>query len=282
MKLTADNLPSYKHPPVVEVVLSSQFAAIERLTAAHLGLLWEKFRGEFPETEQHPPAPHQVETFGQLRSLRNELSMRLINEFPIPRFWFKDQNGNQLVQVQSDRFMHNWRKKEECDNYPRYPEIRRKFIDELRLFEKFLSSEKLGSLVFDQCEITYFNHIVPLSHPSKSTPNPEDVVTFLSNVIGKELNCVPDDVKSVQKFPITENGAQIGRLHIEFQSGVRLTDNIPIFILNLTARMAPRESTIDGVLERLDLGRIWIIKAFQACSTETMRVAWGEYYEPDN
>jgi uncharacterized protein (TIGR04255 family) len=271
-------LPSYKNAPVTEVVLSSQFASIEGMTAAHLGLLWHSFRQDFPEAEQHPPVDHQVETFGHFRPIKQDILFQLVNEVPVPRCWFKDPSGNQLIQVQADRFMHNWRKRSDSDQYPRYPDIRGRFSDELHMFEDFAVKENLGPLHFNQCEITYINHI-PAGPEWSKLSDLEKVVTFWSDSVGKALKAIPEDVKCSQRFIISEDGQNIGRLYVELQSGLRLSDKMPVFMLNLTARLNPATPDIEGILKRLDLGRIWIIEAFQACGSKLMRESWGEYYE---
>ena len=43
--------PSYKDPPVIEVVLSVQFEPLKEFGLAHFGMLWPKFQREFPLTE---------------------------------------------------------------------------------------------------------------------------------------------------------------------------------------------------------------------------------------
>ncbi len=41
--------PSFERPPVIEVVLSAQFAPLSELRVPHLGLLWNDYKSEFPE-----------------------------------------------------------------------------------------------------------------------------------------------------------------------------------------------------------------------------------------
>ena len=271
-------MPSYKNPPVVEVVLSAQFAALDRLTAPHFGLLWQKFRDEFPEVEQHAPIEHVVEAFGNFRSFKSDISFQVMDSPPVPRCWFKNPKGTQLIQVQDDRFMHNWRKTSEIENYPRYPDIRNRFIDELKLFEQFVTTESLGPLVYDQCEVTYISHI-PQSAEWKSVGDLDKVLTVWSNKFCENFGAEPEDVKINQRFSIFEKEEPVGRLHLDMRSGLKLPDKSPILVLNLTSRLSPASPNIEGVLQRLDLGRIYIVNAFRSMSTETMRQAWGEYYE---
>jgi hypothetical protein len=89
-----------------------------------------------------------------------KLNVRFEMGVPVPRCWFLNDAGTELIQVQQDRFIHNWRKVGEKDEYPRYPHIRATFKKELTTFCELLDSEKLGEFTPNQCEVTSVNHIV--------------------------------------------------------------------------------------------------------------------------
>ena len=105
-------LPDFERPPVIEVALSVQFKRLEALRSAHLGLLWAKFRPEgFPRTEDHAPLEPAFERFDP-NLLRTQLGIevRASDLPPLPRVWFLNEAGSELIQIQRDRFVHNWRK----------------------------------------------------------------------------------------------------------------------------------------------------------------------------
>ena len=52
-----EDLPDFRKPPLAETVLSLQFEPVAELTTAHVGLLWARFRKQFPMIEEHPPLP---------------------------------------------------------------------------------------------------------------------------------------------------------------------------------------------------------------------------------
>ena len=56
-------LPDFSNPPVTEVVVGFQFNAIGKFVTAHVGLLWDEFKNEFPDAEEHPPVMPAFETF---------------------------------------------------------------------------------------------------------------------------------------------------------------------------------------------------------------------------
>jgi uncharacterized protein (TIGR04255 family) len=61
-----------------------------------------------------------------------------MSSFPMPRLWFTSEDGHQLVQVQHDLFILNWRKLDPPADYPRYERLRQRLIDEIGVFEEFL------------------------------------------------------------------------------------------------------------------------------------------------
>jgi uncharacterized protein (TIGR04255 family) len=154
-------LPDYGNPPVVEVVLSVQFDPLPALGLVQLGCLWKEFKERFPKTEEHPPLPTVIETFGARRDQRIETRFEMLDVPPAPRLWFLTEAGDELIQVQKDRFIHNWRKQGDGEGkeYPRYRHVRDVFVRELNAFKDFLRREGLGQPVINQCEVTYFNHL---------------------------------------------------------------------------------------------------------------------------
>ena len=155
-ELERPDIPDFEHAPVAEVALSTQFGPLEKLRLAHLGLLWGRFRELYPVIQEHNPLANPVEQFGQKPSTpqRNRVE---ISDTPEARFWFLDEPGSHLIQVQRDRFVRNWRGT--GDDYPRYERIRKSFIEDYTTFVEFLEKEKIGSPETRQVEVTYVNHI---------------------------------------------------------------------------------------------------------------------------
>ena len=48
-------LPSYKNPPVNEVVCGLRFNISDKLQIPHIGLLWDKFRADYPIIKHASP-----------------------------------------------------------------------------------------------------------------------------------------------------------------------------------------------------------------------------------
>src|SRR5438270_12653884 len=110
------DLPDYASPPVAEVSIGVQFNSLEGLLAPHLGLIWAEFKAEFPLMEQHPPLEPVFETFGDRPGGIMQMP-RFSFSIPTPRMYFVNQGRTELLQIQRDRFYHNWRKIGEGDKY---------------------------------------------------------------------------------------------------------------------------------------------------------------------
>ncbi len=267
------DLPDFENPPLTEVALSVQFDPLPGLQTPQIGLLWSTFRERFPRTEQHPPLDPLIEKFEppSQPSIRLEIS----NAPPAPRCWFLNEAGSELIQIQPDRFTHNWRKVDREDEYPRYEHVRRQFSEELADFCKFLQVEGLGSFRPNQCEISYINHIEPgdvwSTHGQLS-----QILTIWKHQYSDDFLSEPESIRTAVQHVFNDDGGDpLGRLHISTQPAFNVVENTPILVMNLTARGAPDRPTNEGVLSFLDRGREMIIRGFASITTPEMHKIWG-------
>lgn len=261
----------YPNPPVVEVALSVQFDRLAQLDAARIGLYWSTVRNRFRFAEQHPPLPQVQEAFGMPDALPRALRIELSEAVPTPRFWLLNGDGSQLVQIQDDRFSHNWRKN--VNPYPHYEIVRAAFIEELGLFDGFLRSEHLGPMVPNQCEVTYINHVVVPSEGNQADLSA--LLTIWTSSLNTSPPAVPEDAFLHLRYRIADAaGDPIGRLHIDVQPAFTPEDRRSIWVLSLTARGRPPQPTIDGVVTFLNLGREHILKTFIGITSPDMQAQW--------
>lgn len=266
------DLPDFRKPPVAETVLSLQFEQISGLTSPHLGVLWAKFRRELPLIEEHPPLPLIVESFDPPSPAHVEVTIE--EKPPLPRVWFVNDSKIELIQIQSNRFIHNWRKIDGMEPYPHYEPIRKTFRGEVAILEEFLRDEGLGTLAVNQCEVTYVNHIEP-SGVWDRHGQLEKVFSMWSRLANQSFLPDPEDAGLHTRFVIPdETGKPIGRLHAVVHPAWKKTDNSPILILNMTARGVPIGEGIEGAFGFFDVGRRWIVKGFADLTTPEMHRVW--------
>ena len=266
-------LPDFENPPLVEVAISIQFDPLPDLQVPQIGLLWSIFRERFPKTEQHSPFSPVIEKFGPPSQPKTQLEISTIP--PAPRCWFLNEDGSELIQVQLDRFAHNWRKIKQEDPYPRYAHIRDQFLEELTEFRKFLQTEKLGEFRPNQCEITYINHIEP-SNIWETHRQLEKVLAMWKPKYSDDFLSEPENIRvAAQHIFTTDDGNPTGRLHISVQPAFSVSNNEPIFVVSLTARGAPDEQSSQSALTFIDKGREMIVRGFTSITTPEMHKLWG-------
>ena len=267
-------LPSFERPPLHEVALSVQFEPLPQLSAAVLGLLWKPFRKEFPQAQCHPPLDPVVERVGVVPPAR--LGPVFAEGYPLPRLWFLNLAGNELVQVQQDRFVRNWRQVNESDSYPRYERhVRPKFSGDYQRFLAFLTDEGIPVPMPNQCELTYVN----LIQSSEGWTTHSDLAKVLrlcaTDIEGVGGLAFEDGRLALRHQIVDPSGAFLGRLHTTVEPRFQRSDNSPVIALTLTARGQPVGEGFDGILSFFDLARRKIVTTFAAITTSEMHRIWG-------
>ena len=264
-----EHLPDFDNPPVVETVLSVQFEPLASIQTAHLGLLWHEYQEAFPKTEDRPPLDQVLEQFPEIPSARIGLKLQAFDKPPVPRLWFTNMQGSEMIQVQNDRFIKNWRKEGEGDQYPHYDKtIRPNFDRDYRIFLAFLEKNQLGTPSVNQCEVTYVNHIMA-GDGWERYGELEKIFTFWHSPDLTPPGAA-EDLRLHARFVIPgEAGKPIGRLHVDVQPAVRVSDSRPMYLLNLTAR-----GHVGSGLDFFDIGREWIVQAFKRLTSSSMHDIW--------
>ena len=186
-----------------------------------------------------------------------------------------DKTGKELLQVQQDRLIWNWRKTSDEDTYPRYLDhVRPRFVEHFDSFLNFLEEEKIGDFRPNQCEVIYVNHISP-GQEWKTRADLDKIFLGWSSEYKQRAPLELEATQIVCQHIINdEKGEFIGRLHMSIESGSRKSDDQPVFVMKLTARGKPLSPDRDGVLNFMDLGRRYIVEIFDAVTTPAMHKAW--------
>ena len=273
MSAPKHTIRDFTNPPVVETVLSVQFAPLSKVSIPDMGLYWQKIRHEFSRIELRPPVAHVKEEFvSDPAKAAAQFNFELVpaTELQI-RCWFLDKKGNKFLQVQNDRFIHNWQKVTGDEIYPRYETVRSKFEEEWVRFCEFLKEENLGTPVVDQCEVTYVNHI-EYGKGWKSYAELNKVIAPWSGTSSGEFLPAPEKVNLNVTYLLPDN---LGRLHISLLPVIRARDAKEVLQLNLTARGAPASPENKDIYEWLDLGRKWVVEGFTDFTNGEMHKTWG-------
>ncbi len=265
------DLPEFKRPPVTEVVLGVQFKTDKPLRAPHLGLFWQTVREAFPDFREQPPLVPQIEVLDpDVPVVPQEDGIQIMRAIPAPRCWFVDSSGNKLIQLQSDRFLHNWRKVTGEEAYPRYETIRNEFIDHWRRFGSFLNDVDLGAPIVTQAEVTYVNRIPKDSCWSKADDMPK-VFSCLKLVDEADLFGPMETVEFTIRRRLPDNR---GRLHVTAAPAFNTKDSSVMIRMVLTARGPVADSSDEAILDWMDMARAVIVNSFTALTTPEAHEFW--------
>jgi uncharacterized protein (TIGR04255 family) len=269
------DLPSFAQPPVTEVVLSIQCASIPGFRAIHAGLLWQHFRATHPRVSEQPPIAQAFETFGSGMPTAVPFRIEAFMTPPMPRFWFESEDATHLLQVQQDRFAHNWRKQDDETVYPRYEPIRKRFADEINTISAFLAGEGLGPIQPNQCEVVYTNVI---ALPDGADPHVNlERVTPLWGGWQHDAALEPLENASITlRYLIRSDDIPIGRVYVDFQPVRRTIDASPAIKLEITVRGKPKENNLDSAFRMLDTAREAVVRTFDRVTTKELPSAWGK------
>jgi len=263
---TRTPLPDYERPPVIEVVCGIQFDPLPKFQATALGMFWERVRGEYPTTQEMPPLGPVIERFGAEPD-SGAAQMELPAVPPLPRMFLIHQIPNWLIQLQRERFLHNWRKVNKSDPYPRYPTVFEKFWNAWTEFLGFCRAEKLGEPAINQCEITYINHI-PAGEGWETIGDLGEVFPDLKWRADRAFLPCPDSAAWRVAFTLPESK---GRLHVSLKHAIRREDSQPVLLCELTARGLPSSGEDNAVQEWFELGREWIVRGFADLTGEQIQ-----------
>jgi uncharacterized protein (TIGR04255 family) len=246
-------LPSFKKPPVIEVVSGITFKSLDSVLTPHIGLLWHEFQSEYPICQEAEPLVPVIEKFGE-----KTIGPTSITFSNLPRIWFLSKERNELIQFQRDRFLFNWRKVRNEDEYPRYGSVKTKFQQHWKTFEAFVEKQELGELAVQQLELTYVNH-VPLNECFTSYTEIARVFPDFCWRNSTRFLPSPEQFNFQTSFALPE---QIGRLHITVKSAHRKSTQLPVMVFDLTVRGLPKEGFKENMWVWFDTAREWIVKGF--------------------
>jgi uncharacterized protein (TIGR04255 family) len=253
-------LPSYKNPPVNEVICGMRFHTPDKLNIPHIGLLWDKFRQEYPIIQHAPP----------VSAPQGEILIDNATGLPLPRVWFINDADNQLIQFQFDRFYFNWRRRE--DVYPRYTHVITSFERVLNSVEEFFNEFKLGELKPIEYELAYVNQI----QKGQGWNTIDDLPKIFSDFVwGKTTGRFlpnPVNVAWQADFPLPQKR---GHLTVNLKQATRTADKVPLLVFELATRGSGESTSKGAMREWFDTAHEWIVRGFTDLTTpEVQRDLW--------
>jgi uncharacterized protein (TIGR04255 family) len=230
--------------------------------AAHIGAFWDRIRTEFPKVEEALPLSPIVEEQGQ--SVAESESWSTLP--PARRAWLLNPDGSNIIQIQADRFLFNWKHTLGAKNYPSYQIVIEEFERHLRAFLAFMRDVGGVHLTFRQFEMTYVNHI-----NKEYGLDLQDETSILVDHVrksGARFLPAPENFNFSVSYPLPEG---IGRLHVIAQSMNSPQDDGRLIRLDMVARGMAADASDDARRKWFDTAHIWITHGFADVTSPTVQ-----------
>jgi len=272
MANTQPPLPQFDAPPVVETVVGLHFEPLADFDVAQRSLYWSRVRATFPKLEEKPPLDEIREEFGDDGPATGaQIRWQLTDTPPSPRLWAKSADGRHTIQIQQDALLVNWERDPAAPStYWRYQERRRDLAEKLDALDQFLREAEIGALRPTSCFATYVNHI-EYERADQFSDTLERLLTMWRNETSDGWLPPLEQGGLHLMFPLPEKQ---GRLHVNIAPALRRKDNKRILRMDLTARGAPHDQTIESALTWVDLGHEWIVRGFASLTRPEMHELW--------
>ncbi len=256
-------LPDFKSPPVVEVVIGVSFKHLKNFTTAHYGVFWQQIKEDYPLFEDHPPLLDPVAGPVQLQ-------IETLDKPPLRRVFFVHSQKDYLLQLQPNRFVHNWRKIDDDAPYPHFPAAKDKFDFAWNEFQRFVANQELGSIQLVQFEVTYINHFV--EEPGNFPQRAEFYTPLINWQNARSTGFLPNPTALAYNvhFPFPENQ---GTLYVSSKHGKRGLDKRDVMILELRAR-GPIRGDEPNLGTYFELGHEWIVRGFKDLTSPEAHKQW--------
>ena len=243
-------LPTFRRPPVVEVVLGVQFEPLP-FGAFHLAQAHSLWRDAYPQVEEYAAIPSVPQG-----------GFFIDTGSPSIRYWFINSTNTRLIQIQKDRIVLNWRAQGHTEEYPRYRELRQEIEERFADFGKFAAAQYDAHVKPIATEVSYINAIgidkrVPL----------DEVLNFVSRP--SILHDAPVEANIQVRFDTSDSSGLVSNLTIGANRDAS-RDPAPI-MLQLSSHSEIGES---GYTAALDASHETVVTSFRDITTPSMHASW--------
>jgi len=228
----------------------------------HFGAFWNEIREDYPKFEVHPP-------IGEINFEFSALAPEGIFKLPV-RCWFINEESNRLIQVQNNRFFHNWRRPSPNAPYLHYEHLKPVFEREWGRFRDFLGRHALGVPNVLSCEVSYINHL-ERGIGWESFSDLSVIFPTVGKFDGRNFIPRPETVFVNNTYVMAANE---GRLRVVIQPAVRQADGKEIIQLAITGSCRPPSAGTGDLMHCLDACREWVVRGFDDFTSREMHQIW--------
>lgn len=247
--------PRFRRPPINEVVCGAAFEDLSVLRAPLISPLFQTFGEEFVKYQERPLLPLALERAqGQPR----EVQITASDVPPLPRMWLLDESENQVIQIQSNRFLYNWKRVGTEDGYPKFDAVIAKFEKVYSAFVKFMDQLGEGTVVPIQYELQYVNHLPQ----GEGWETLADLVSVFPDIGWRKSNRKIEPPRLFRWQATFDLPDDSGGLHVTVKSGTRATDGSQLLIFDLLARGMATDTSSQMMRDWFELAHDSVVEAF--------------------
>lgn len=266
MTASPKQTPKYDNPPVVETVIGVQFPELPRFGACHFGLFWKTLDERFSRVEDKPRAGKIAEEFPHKTVIPQGL---FVQQSTLPdRVWYVSEDDSDLIQVQPNRFIYNWRRRPKNEErYTSFEDNSKKFSQEFEAFRGFCREQDLEDPIPEYCEVTYVNHLEPKAG---------ETVSDLFGKVFAGLNWrlsdgwlpQPEAATFNRTFVIDDNR---GRLYAEASLARVGKEQAELILFKLTAYVKHDPEVTNNLADSLQLAHNWVVNGFASLTDSAIQ-----------
>ncbi len=263
----APDLPDYDRPPIDEVAIGYLFPSVQNFSDSLVGAFWQTVRDEYPRMDSQPRVEAPMEVL--------DSDLTPTQRATVPRFgpnqgrtWLISRDDQFVVQIQDNRFVLNWRKRNAV--YPHFDDIMLRFRSIFDSYVRFLVKSEAGEPGIQQFEVTYINWV-----------EEQDAAAFFrpartATIDERNFSIRPTSIAWAIRYLINgPDGKPRAGLHVQTVPLMRLEPLARGFQLQLMFRAPLVEQPTDARLEELaEAARDSIVRTFTALTTEEAHKLW--------
>lgn len=196
-----------------------------------------------------------------------------VNQLPPIRYWFRNESGTHLIQLQNDRLVHNWRRIKPDDPYPHYADLKPRFEALFTEFSAELGDDPWPNGEF-MVEVTYLNPVEIGDGASQVARLSQLIAPWHEDFSDSFLDTPTRTALSMQ-YELTEEQELVdGILNITVNEARRDRDAHDVLLLQVNCR--GKVSSTATLSSALDVAHEWVIRSFKSVTTSEMHRAWRE------
>jgi uncharacterized protein (TIGR04255 family) len=261
---TLSPTPSFLTPPLNEVSIGQGFLPRPDLLIPHMGQFWTQIRDAYPACEHASPI---IDAGSEDAGFLDPASGA-----PLPRVWLLSADSTQLIQLQRDRILFNWRQRPNNAEYVRFPTILAEYKRVRDAFATYVNEVSGVPPQPSAYSLMYVN-LIPAGNGWETADDFKKVFRDVGWKGGARFLPKPMDVQLRFAFKLPD---EFGSLKVHAHQAIRQSDKTRLIKFELAASSPPLGGKHIDFDEWVGVAHEWIVNGFKDLTTDRMHAQyWG-------